>query len=406
MLRGLFTLGLLKVVDEFLVLVSIVDREFEFSFFGPEDDGLSLHTADHIEGRFGLTAQRHLQQVFLDARFDGLAQLGGDLKKTVRRAKTFNALMRPLVVVVTDPEPDAFAGRLEALELSPGEEHLPDGLPEPLDLAQCHRMMRPGFEVVRAVLFHLGLEAGSPAPVDVLPAVVGKHLLGRLILTGCHPKHLQHVFRCVTAEQIGSHDETGVIVHEGDEVGVAATQPEGEDVGLPHLVGRGPLKETRAHHVLRSFGPSFLHQALSLERLAHRGRTGLQKEHPFEQLRDPFDPTRRFLLFELDDLLANRFGEFGSRLNRPVVLESLFALLSIALGPFVDRGAAEAQLAGDHLLGKPFFEVEFNCAETFLKSECHTFARRSAPRGGGGVGLLLVYLLYWFILLHLTLLFH
>jgi hypothetical protein len=390
MVRGLFTLGLLKVVDEFFVFVSIVDREFEFSFFGPEDHRLSFHAADHVEGSFGFTAQRHFEQVFLDARFDGFAQLGGDLKKAVCRAKALNALVRPLVVVVTDPEPDAFACRLEAFELGPGEELLPDGLPEPLDLAQRHRMMRPGLEMVRAVLLHLGLETGGAAPVHILPAIVGEHFLGRLIFAGGDAKDLQHVLRRVAAEQIGSHDETGVIVHEGDEVGVTATQPEGEDVGLPHLIGSSPLKEAGPHHVLRRFGPSFLHQALSLERLAHRRRAGLQEEHPLEQLRDPLDPAGRFLLLEFDDLLANRFGEFGSRLDRSVVLESLFALLSIALGPFVDGGVAEAQFAGDHLLGETLFEVEFDRAETFLKSECHTFSRRSAPRGGGGVGPLLL----------------
>src|SRR5205807_1559254 len=29
-------IGLLEIIDEFFVFVSIVDREFEFSFFGPE----------------------------------------------------------------------------------------------------------------------------------------------------------------------------------------------------------------------------------------------------------------------------------------------------------------------------------------------------------------------------------
>jgi hypothetical protein len=57
---------LFEVVDEFLVFVSIVDGEFEFSFFGPKDDRLPFHAADHVEGSLGLTAQGHLQQVVLD----------------------------------------------------------------------------------------------------------------------------------------------------------------------------------------------------------------------------------------------------------------------------------------------------------------------------------------------------
>jgi len=51
----------------------MVDGEFEFSFFGPENDGLPFHAADHVEGSFGAAAQGHLQEVVLDAGLDGFA---------------------------------------------------------------------------------------------------------------------------------------------------------------------------------------------------------------------------------------------------------------------------------------------------------------------------------------------
>ena len=167
-------MGLLEVVDEFLVLVSIVDREFEFTFFGPENDGLTFHAADHVEGRLGFTAQRQFQQVFLDAGFHGFAQLGGDFEVAVGRTQTFDALVRPFVVVILNPEPDALARRLEAFELGAGEELLPDAFPEALDLAQRHGMMGPTLQVVHAVLPELGLEAGRPPPAGVLPPLVGE----------------------------------------------------------------------------------------------------------------------------------------------------------------------------------------------------------------------------------------
>lgn len=200
-------MGLLEVVDELFVFVSIVDREFEFSFFGPEDDRLTFHAADHVEGGFGLTAQGHLQQVFFDAGFDGLAQLRSNFEEAVRGTKAFNALMRSLVVVIFDPETDTFPSGVEAFKLGAGEELLPDGFPKALDLAQGHRVMRPGLEMVRAVLFHLGLKASDAAPVDVLAAIVGEHLFGRLELAGRDPKYFQHVLSRVAAEQIGADHE-------------------------------------------------------------------------------------------------------------------------------------------------------------------------------------------------------
>lgn len=99
-----------KVVGEFFVFGSIIDREFEFAFFGPQNDRLPFHPADHIEGSLGLAAQRHLQQVFFDACFHGLAQFGGDFEVAIRRAEAFDALVRPLVIIILDPEPDPFAG--------------------------------------------------------------------------------------------------------------------------------------------------------------------------------------------------------------------------------------------------------------------------------------------------------
>jgi hypothetical protein len=196
-----------EVVDEFFVFVSIVDGEFEFSFFGPQNDGLTFHAADHVEGSLGLAAQSHLQQVFLDARLDGVAQLCGDLKEAVGRAEAFDALVRPLVIIIFDPKADSFPCRLEALELGSGKELLPDGLPEAFDFTQGHGMMRTGFEVMGPVLFHLGLEAGGAAPVDVLAPVVGEHFLGRLIFAGRHAEDFEDILGGVTAKQVRADHE-------------------------------------------------------------------------------------------------------------------------------------------------------------------------------------------------------
>jgi hypothetical protein len=53
-----------------------------------------------------------------------------------------------------------------------------------------------------------------------------------------------------------------VIVDKADEVGILASQPEGEDVGLPHLVGRGALEEARLGGITPRLGARLLEQLL------------------------------------------------------------------------------------------------------------------------------------------------
>ena len=399
---GRLGLGLFEVVDEFLILVSIVNGEFEFAFFGPENDGLPFHAADHVEGGFGLAAQRHLQQVFLNAGLDGVAERRSNFEEAIRGTETFNALVRPLVVVIFDPEFDPFPGGVETLELGAGEELLPDRFPEAFNFAQRHGMMGTGFEVMGPVLFHLGLEAGGAPPVDELPAVIGEHLFGRLIFARRDPKHLQHVFGRVAAKQIGPHDEAGIVIHERDDIGIPPPQSEGEDVGLPHLIGRGPLEEPGPGEVAPRLGRRG-HQALRLERPPDGLRTGLQEEHPFEQLGDPFDAPGGFRLFEFEDFAADRRGQVRPAGAVDFALQALFAVKPILVDPFRHGRMADAQFTGHQLLGEALLEVQFDRAQPLLKGAAHNFSRRSPPRGGGG---LFPLLLYCFILLHVTLLYH
>jgi hypothetical protein len=172
-----------EVISEFLfVVLLIADTEFEFAFFSAEHDRLAVHPPDHVEGRLGFAAQGQLQEIFLNALFNGGAQLGLDLEGAVRRTEAFNALMRSLVVVIFDPEFDPLAGGVETVELGADQEVLPDRGPETFDLTEGHGMLRAGLEVRHAILFELGLETADAAPGSILAAVVGEHLLGRLKL--------------------------------------------------------------------------------------------------------------------------------------------------------------------------------------------------------------------------------
>jgi hypothetical protein len=68
------------------------------------------------------------------------------------------------------------------------------------------------------------------------------------------------VFRRLAAKHVQPHHVAGVIIQEADQVGVLASQPEGEDIGLPHLVGSGTLEEARFGRITLGFAARFLEQ--------------------------------------------------------------------------------------------------------------------------------------------------
>jgi hypothetical protein len=188
-------------------LLLAIDAEFEFAFFCLEHDGLAVHAPDHVEGRFGTTAQRHFEGVFTYAILDGFAQLMLDFKEAVCWAHAADALMRALVIVVLNPQADPFASLLEVVELGTSEEFTPDRVPEALDFTQGHRMLRPRTNVRDSILSHFTLEAARSTPSRILAAVVGEHFLRDAKLGSCPPIHFNDGLRRLTAEQLDPHDE-------------------------------------------------------------------------------------------------------------------------------------------------------------------------------------------------------
>ena len=375
---------LVEVIGKFLflVVVLITDAEFEFALLGAEHDGLAVHAPDHVERRLRFAAQGQLQEVLLNAGLDGLAEFGLDLEEAVSRAQSFDALIGPLVVVMFDPDFDAFAGGLERIELGAHEEVLPDGGPEALHLAERHRMLRPRLEVLHAILLQHRFEAASAAPSGILPAVVGQHLFGRLILADGHAIHFNHRCRRGAAEQIRSHDEPRVIIHEGDEVGVTSAQPEREDVRLPHLIGRGPLKEPGPDHVPLLDRRRIGHQIGGMQPLAHRLRAGRQQEPPTQHLADSLDAERGILPLQLNDLLSDGFGEFGGAFAGLPRLQPGFSLLPIPADPVAQTTVSHAHLVADLLQAEPFLQAQPDRLEFFGDGiTAHFFRAASPPRG-------------------------
>jgi hypothetical protein len=123
-------------------------------------------------------------------------------------------------------------------------------------------MMRPALDVVDPILAQLCLEAGRAAPTAVLAALIREHFFGYAVLRDCRAVHLQHVLRRLAAKHVQPHHVAGVIIEKADEVGVLASQTEGKDIGLPHLVGSRPLEEARLGWIALGLGLRFLEQLL------------------------------------------------------------------------------------------------------------------------------------------------
>jgi hypothetical protein len=349
-----------------------------------------------------LTAQGHLQEVFLDARFDGLAQLGLDLEEAIGGTQSADALVGPLVVVIFDPDFDALARGIKTFELRAGQELLPDALPEAFDLAQRHGMMRAGFEVRDTVLLQLRLEARSAAPGGVLAAIVGEHLFGRFELGDGLAIHFDHRLRGGAAEQIRADDEARVIIKERDDIRVTATQPESENVRLPHLVGRGPLEETGPREIALFRRRLLRHEPGLVEFGAHRFGTGLEKEHAAQPLSDAFDAERGVLLFELDDFARDGGREFGLAGVRTtgLIVKTLLAQMAIAGHPPIQRAHGDVEFGTDGVAGEALLEEQADGAAFELKGVAPGGLGPAArlPPGGEGCSLLLYGLTAFFIM--------
>jgi hypothetical protein len=219
-----------------------VDKHLHAALLRLDHDRLLAQAPHHVEGALRFPAEGELQDVLLEAPLDHSPEFRGDPEEAIGRAEAIQALVRAPMVVILHPEADPLAGRFEAVELGPLEELLPDRLPEALDLPQRHRMVGPALEVMDAILLELGLEAGGAPPAGELPALVGEQLLRDAVFRHGPAVDFEDVLRGLAAEHIEPHDVAGVIIEEADQIGVLAAQAEGEDVGLPELVGCGALE--------------------------------------------------------------------------------------------------------------------------------------------------------------------
>ena len=266
--------------------------------------------------------------------------------------------MRAAVVVVLHPVADAFPRFLERLEAGAHQELLLQRLPEPLDLAQRHRMLRRAADVVDVIALKFLLELRLAPPTGVLPPVVGQHFLRRAIGRHRLAIDLHHVGAGLAAEHPQAGDVPRVVIEESDDVRRAAQDGEVRDVALPHLVRRGTLEPARRGLWLPAHLRPQLGQPRGLQMLAYRLGTGLQEEPAPQDLRDPLRPPLRFGLLQLRDLRLDRHRELCALPAGNRFLQSAFPVLPVEPRPIVDNGTRDAQFPGNEFYADALFQPE------------------------------------------------
>jgi len=118
-----------------LLYLAPVHQHADLFLVALDQNALPAHAPYHVKRLDGLAAQRQLGHVRRHVFFDRRLHLLANLEKPVRRAQPFQALMRPVVVVVLHPVRNAFLGFLERVEPGPHQELVLQRLPEPLDLS-------------------------------------------------------------------------------------------------------------------------------------------------------------------------------------------------------------------------------------------------------------------------------
>jgi hypothetical protein len=216
----------------------LVDRISEFHFnvfsFACNPHIRTAQLAQKIKRWLRLLAQRKPQRVILASLPGGFLDVLGQPVKPVRGAAASDTLMRPLVIVIGNPISQPLACVCKGGKDGFLQKLLPDRLPEPLDLAQRHGMLRCASNVADPLALEYLLEACLTPPGSKLPAVVRQDLPRRAPLAHGSLDYLEHGLGCLLPEKPVPYDIARVIVDDPHQVDrVEALELEGKDVDLP-----------------------------------------------------------------------------------------------------------------------------------------------------------------------------
>jgi hypothetical protein len=151
--------------------------------------------------------------------------------------------MRPLVIVIGNPISQPLACVRKGGKKGFLQELLPDRLPEPLDLAQCHRMPGGTAHVANPLALQNLLEPCLAPPGSKLAAVVRQDLPRRAPLAYGSFDHFQDGIGRLLPEKPVPHDVTRMIVDDPHQVDwIHPLELEGKDVDLPQCVRKLSLE--------------------------------------------------------------------------------------------------------------------------------------------------------------------
>lgn len=279
-------------------LGGVADADVEARLAGGDREALVAQLAHDVERFARLLLEREPQRVRRDLLLDGLAHVRRGAEEPVRGHEAVERLVRALEVVVREEVLESALRVDEVREHGASEELVPQRLPEPLDLAERLRVLRPAPDVRDAVPGQRLLELGLAAPHRVLPAVVGQHL-GRLaVRREAAFERLHHERRLLVVCDRVADDEPAVVVHEHAQVEpLLPALQEREDVGLPQLVRRRAFEPPRrvlalGHRRWRR------DESLFMEDATHLGLRHAERLEPREHVADPPRAPLSVLLLE------------------------------------------------------------------------------------------------------------
>ena len=170
---------------------------------------------------------RKPQRIRLHGRLDRGAHLRCGPEEAVGRGQSPERLVRTLEVVVLQEQPGAPLTVVKVGQHRARQPLLPQGLPEPLDLAAGLGMMRPAFDVMDALTPKLFLKARDPAPGGVLPPLIGQYLPRCPVVGNRTRQGFQHQLAPLVMRHHQAHHVAGIIIEKGRDVDTLMT-PEQE----------------------------------------------------------------------------------------------------------------------------------------------------------------------------------